>query len=80
MFISQTVTALALRGMHILLARSLFKNKLGFLFWIKLGILFGSLFLGSVLKRRNKCYNVFCSLVSFLLKAICDDSAFVKMV
>lgn len=32
MFISQTVTALVLRGMHILLACSLFKNKLGFLF------------------------------------------------
>lgn len=34
-FISQTVTASVLREICILLARSLFKNKLEFLFWIR---------------------------------------------
>ena len=73
MFISQTVTAVVLRGMCILLAQSLFNTNLGSFFGS------GSLFLGSVLKKGNECKNVFCSLVFFLLKAICNGSAFVKM-
>lgn len=65
-FISQSLSASVLREMHMLLVCSL-----SFFFASE------SLFLGSVLKEGKKFNKVFfSSLVSFLLKSVCNDFCF----